>query len=511
MPAPRAWGAALTAFGATLLVTLLLGHGTVASLLRVWSHSDTFAHGFLVAPVSLFLVWRSRATLAALTPRPEFRALVALIPLGAGWFVGRAASTQLVEHFCFVAMIPVLAWAHFGARVTRRLAFPLAFLFFAVPFGDIFTPRLMDVTAGFAERALRLTGVAVHREGLYLTTTHSRWHVIESCSGLRFTVAGLVLATLFGYLTYRSYWKRALFVALSVAASVLANGLRAYVLILVGHLSDMRAGGGLDHYAYGWLVFSLVMAAFFIVGGRFRDLWPAETPPPAPPSDGGPPVPRARWAAVAGAALLLVAVWPALERARAASRVSATSAALAAPAEGGEWTLQPEAPFPWKPGFVGAVAETDGMYSGESGAVQCYVAYYAHQTQGRELLHAGNQVVDPDDPQARVVSMATRAIPEGGAGFAAREAVVEAPAGNVVLWYWYWVPDEFTANPLRVKWLEARDAVLGRPDHAAAVVLAASAPDARDAERLLARFVRDMLPSIRASLRSAHHAPPSRR
>jgi len=501
----RGWAVAVPALAFTLLAVFFAYGRTIASLVNIWRHSDTFAYGFLVLPVCVFLVWRSRDSLAPLQPRPYPLALIALIPLGLAWLAGRAASTLLVEQFSFVAMIPVLVVAHVGPRVARRLAFPLGFLFFAVPFGDVFQPKLMAITAGFAEQALRLSGLAVVREGLYLVTTTSRWHVIESCSGLRFTIAGVVLATLFAHESYRSNVKRAVFIASSVVVSILGNGIRAYVLILVGHLTDLRLGRGMDHYAYGWLVFTIVMTLFFLVGAALRDRESPEASKPPVGGDDGPStvVPRGRWIAFTSLAVIALAVWPSLDALRPLRGGGAPVAAIAAPSPNGAWTVEAEGLPLWRPAFSGATSEANRRYDAPDGSVQCYIAYYANQSQGRELLHQGNRLVDEDDPRWRIVREANRRV-GGAAGFTARETILRVPEGDLVVWLWYWLPDEYTTNPLRAKLQQARARLLGQRDHAAVVVLAASAPDPGDAERLLAQFSADMLPSIHRSLRTVY-------
>ncbi|HEU4725800.1 MAG TPA: exosortase A, partial [Candidatus Eisenbacteria bacterium] len=468
-------------------------------------HSDTFAHGFLVFPICLFLVWRSRDTIAPLAPQPFPIALVLLLPLGLAWLVGRAASTLQIEQFAFVAMIPVLVLAHFGPRVARRMAFPLAFLFFAVPFGDIFQPTLMAITAEFAEAALRLSGIAVAREGLYLATTTSRWHVVESCSGLRFTIAGVVLATLFAHLSYRSNLKRAIFVASAVVVSIFANGIRAYVLILVGHMTDMRLGGGLDHYAYGWLVFTLTMAGFFMGGAAFRDRDAGGVAPPAPDRS-EPPAARGRLLAVASLAAALAVAWPLLDAWAASRAARAAVGAIAAPGSTGSWVLDDESATLWKPFFHHAASESNRRYLAPDGSVQCYIAYYANQSQGREMLHDGNGIIDIEDLTWRIVREGGRTVSQGSSRFTARETVFRVPEGEMVVWHWYWIPDENTSDPIRAKWLQARARLLGRPDRAAVVVLAATAPASRDAAALLERFSGDMLPEIHQALRGASHA-----
>lgn len=505
----RGWAPAIAAFAVALLAALVAYRETIASLVHIWSNSDTFAYGFLVAPTCVYLAWRSRDALAPLRPRPYPLALIALIPLGLAWLVGRAASTLLIEQYAFVAMIPVLAFAFFGPRATRRLAFPLAFLFFAVPVGDFFLPRLMSITAEFAEWALRTSGLTIYREGLYIVTTNSRWHVVESCSGLRFTIAGAVLATLFAHLSYRSNLKRAAFIVSAIAVSILANGIRAYVLIMIGHLTQMRRGQGIDHYFYGWLVFTVLMTAWFLVGAAFRDREAPEAPANRSDAESGPSgaVSRGRWIAVAGLAVVALAAWPAFDGFASSLGRDARVAAIAAPSPQGAWSGEAEAGSVWRPRFHGAATETEHRYSGPEGSVRCYIAYYANQTQGRELLHERNSVVDGDDPRWRVVHQGSRRVEGSGPGFEARETVMRLPGEHLVVWHWYWVPDEYTSNPFRAKLLQARARILGRRDAAAVVVLAASASEPRDAERMLEKFSGDMLPSIRRSLQAVYDAP----
>ncbi|TNY03004.1 archaeosortase/exosortase family protein, partial [Escherichia coli] len=68
----------------------------------------------------------------------------------------------------------------------RRIAFPLGFLFFAVPFGDFLTPWLMERTADFTVVALRASGIPVFREGLEFIIPSGSWSVVQACSGIRY-------------------------------------------------------------------------------------------------------------------------------------------------------------------------------------------------------------------------------------------------------------------------------------------------------------------------------------
>src|SRR5690606_24530281 len=106
--------------------------------------SETFTHGFLVPLVTLWLIWRQRALLARLQPRPWWWALPAVLALGLGWLLGELAAINALTQFAMTAMIIALCVFVVGREVAGRLLFPLAFLLLAVPFGDFMMPILMD-------------------------------------------------------------------------------------------------------------------------------------------------------------------------------------------------------------------------------------------------------------------------------------------------------------------------------------------------------------------------------
>ncbi|MFX7491424.1 archaeosortase/exosortase family protein, partial [Acinetobacter baumannii] len=64
------------------------------------------AHGLIVPPIFLWLVWRKRAALAAHVPQPSAWGLAALAASLAGWLVADVAGVQVVRQLAFVASIP---------------------------------------------------------------------------------------------------------------------------------------------------------------------------------------------------------------------------------------------------------------------------------------------------------------------------------------------------------------------------------------------------------------------
>ena len=131
---------------------------TAESMVGIWARSETFEHGFLILPISLFLIWTRRREVAKLVPAPDYLGFVLVAGAGLVWLIAAAGQVQVVQQYAMVAMIPAAVIALAGREVAWALAFPLAFLLLAVPIGEALVPPLMDWTADFTVAALQLTG-----------------------------------------------------------------------------------------------------------------------------------------------------------------------------------------------------------------------------------------------------------------------------------------------------------------------------------------------------------------
>ena len=94
-------------------------YGTFGSIVWKWWASETYAHGFLILPITLYLVWDGRGRLRSLSPCPDFRALGALGFLGFGWLGCHLAGVLVLEQYFAVGAIPVAVWVVLGGEVTR--------------------------------------------------------------------------------------------------------------------------------------------------------------------------------------------------------------------------------------------------------------------------------------------------------------------------------------------------------------------------------------------------------
>lgn len=490
---------ALFAVAAATLLIVFVYWSTAASMASIWARSETYAHGYFVVPIALWLTWRARHGLAGLAPRLDPLGFLLLGAAGAAWLAGAAGHAQVVQQYAMVAMVPGAVIALAGRRIAAALAFPLAFLLLAVPAGEGLLPRLMNFTADFTVTALRLSGIPVYREGNFFAIPSGQWSVVEACSGLRYLIAAVTVGAVYAYLSYQKAWKRAVFLALSLAVPILANGLRAYFIVLIGHFSDMKLAVGIDHLVYGWVFFGVVIGLLFWLGSFFRDDEAAPARHANAPA-GTTSVPGPATAVALLGVVALSAVWPAYAAYLQNERQSA-SAALVAPQGVNGWVRQAPAPAGWRPHYQGATASAFALYRSDAGTVALFLARYVDQREGAELVSSANSLAGSPDGPWSASGEAGRAERVGALELQVRETRLRSAGGRLLVWDWYRVAGRDLSDPYLAKALLARDTLLGRGDEAAAVVIAAPyAERPGQAQETLRRFATDMLPAVQHAL-----------
>jgi len=262
-----------TALALLLLILagwLLVFWPSLVAMEAVWRGSDTYTHAYAVPFIILWLLTTSQQQLVG-RPTADWRLALLLLPLLLLWLVGYAAEVAALSQLAAVLALQLLLISWLGLKLAWQLKFPIFYLIFLLPFGEELHPMLQDITADLTVFFLQLSTIPVFREGLYISTPVGHFEVAVACSGLRFLIASLAIGTLFAHLTFQSFRRQCLFMLALILVSVLANGLRAFVLILIAEQTNMAYGFGDDHYIYGWLVFGLVLLLMFYLGGRFTD------------------------------------------------------------------------------------------------------------------------------------------------------------------------------------------------------------------------------------------------
>lgn len=487
--------AAFGAVSATVLLVFALFWPTTASMVEIWQRSETFQHCFAVIPIALWLVWNERARLAGAPARPFWPGLIAIALLGFAWLLGVLGAAQVVSQFALIGLVAAVVLTAFGAAWARIIWFPLLFLIFAVPFGEALVPRLMDWTANVTITALRLSGVPVYREGTHFVIPTGQWSVIEACSGIKFLIASIMAGSLYAWLMYRSPWRRIAFLAASIAVPLVANWLRAYSIVMIGHLSHNRLMTNEDHIVFGWILFGAIMLVLYWIGARWREDADQALAPR--------PVPAAAWnriGTVGIAVAAAVAVWPALAHVLMQPVGVSDKVVIVAPEAAHGWAREPGTFSAWTPDLDGANATQVFTYRKGAETVALLVAAYRHQTQATQVGSAVNQIARTTNQRWKQTARGAQRMADPGAAadtVHTAELREQGTGARLLVWQWYWSGDAATASAGKTKLDLARARLLRQPDTALWIaVYAPLGEDRTAAQRDVSDFLREMGTSL---------------
>ncbi len=368
-----------------LLGTFVALWPSTAALTVRWADtvSRAYTHGSLILLLACVLLWRRRASAAALPAQPSWPAAAATAILGLLWLVMYRAGIE-IGHLALLPLIVAGTIATvFGSAILRALWLPVAYLYFTIPLFDAINPLLQWASAFAVGGFLNVVGIPVYFDGLEFQIPAGRFEIADGCSGLHFFIVGLSIATLYGEWHFDTWRVRLRLLVLAAAMALLTNWVRICIIIVAGHVTDMQHHlVSEEHYTFGWFLFAGMMAIYFLIVRR----WAAPEPAPVPAA----PAAGARAAPVAGVVLACAALAvPAIAPLADDNTAPADRAAGFAPKDPPGWTRGP-APAN-APVFRNADAASAAGYVRDGAAVQAFSAVYLAQSQGKEFSGFGNE------------------------------------------------------------------------------------------------------------------------
>jgi EpsI family protein len=417
----------------------------------------------------------------------------ALLPLGA-LVVLLAGLELLFVNNARLLLLPLLLLATiafvFGREATRRLAWPVLFLYFALPQWSVLNGALQSLTTAVVSRAVRWTGVPAFVDGNFVHLPSGTFEIAAGCSGLNYLQAGTALAAFYALLSLGTWRARLQLVSLAAAVAIAFNWLRVYAVIVVGHVSEMQhyliTG---EHHTFGWVLFMAAMVPMFLFASRLERLERAPVVPRAHDDGNRTSVSRLVLPAAVAAAVFMqlpMAVTPAtaIPPSAPANLPDALGDELRAPTTSG-----------WSPVFLNA-SEDSASFSGTSPPVEVYRAVYAHQDSEHRLLRPGNDFLGLDFRllEQRLSSVALA----DGTALDLTEYLGTLRQRQRVIWAWYWVAGTQTAaREFEARLADLRGLISGRRDGVAIAAAAECIPDCATARKRLDAFVRHQERALR--------------
>ena len=465
---------AIAVAGALLLVVLAF-QPAVEALVRRWLLFDqAYSHGLFVFAASLFLVgrvlWRRRFPI---TP-----SVSGLILAGVTAFcitLAAVVNIQILQHMGIVFLWWAGVAALLGWRAALHFVIPIGFVYFAVPFWDYLTPLLVGMAVVVNDFLLGFRGIHFQVEGAYIHLLDiGTFEVDDSCSGQRYLVVALTLATLFSALNFVRVREWVLLHAAAIGLALLVNWIRIFVIILMGYETQMQTSLVDDHEFFGWVLFAAALVPFFYLANRleargFRATRAARDAGTNQNPAGSVVCPRPAYTVTILAGLVAVVVSPAMLLAGPADNTGEAPASIALPEVLEAWERSDDLVYhAWSPRMNGRFAETRAVYAPraddavEGARIRAGIWYYPRQVQGSELIQYNNHLVD------RREWTVTASQPDPLSAGAGRILDLEPRFGGErqIVWYRYRVGERWTAGSLDTKAAMLAAAFQGRRDGA---------------------------------------------
>jgi exosortase A len=450
-----------------------------------WWNSSTYNHVLLVPAILAWLVAQRWRALERLEPQAALAALLPTAAAGFVWLLGSFSGLDLARQAGVVGLAMAAVPLLLGARVTLGLLFPLAYMVFLVPFGDIMVPSLQMITAEITVWLVHLSGIPAQIDGVLIDTPAGLFEVAEACSGVKFLIAMVAFGVLAANVCFVSWSRRLLLVAACVVVPVLANGVRAWGTIFAAQYVGIEKAAGIDHIIYGWIFFALVLAIIIAGAWRFFDR-PADASPIDPDTIRGMNLPG--WLEGSGRGpiavfLALVALVAVLQAwSYGANRLEAPMPARIDLPEVPGWHRVDYAPSAWwEPRATGADHRLLGRYAdGKGHQVDVFFALYATQAEGREAGGFGEGALRPETAWVWQA-------PGEPVGEAKSERIFHDGVGRSAL-TWFHTGETLTGSNMRLKLANMRDKLLLRVEPTTMLILSAETQHPADGIAAMTRF-----------------------
>jgi len=248
-------------------------------------------HGLLIPFVVLALYWWKRKELVSQPLGLWWPALGLIVVALLLHVVGFVAEQQRLSVIGFLLGLYALTGLAWGWHWIKASFFPFFLVAFCIPVAEYADPLTMPLRLMVS----RIVEVIAHlglapdlvRDGTQLFDSgHTfAYEVAAACSGIRSLVALLALSTIYGFIVFKSPWKRLVMMAVALPLAIFGNVVRLCFTIAVAETLGQHAGKAVETDA-GFLTFAVAILCAFLVAR-----W-LEKSEPRPPS-GGPEAPGA--------------------------------------------------------------------------------------------------------------------------------------------------------------------------------------------------------------------------
>ena len=277
------------AFALSVLFLVALWFGLCRELSGDWAVNEQYNFGWFVPFFAVYLFWlrwQDRPQIEIRSPKSEIRkrqttaallaipALLLLLPVRLFEIANPEWRLLAWTHaFAVVTLTLLLLWSAGGRAWLHHFAFPVAFIFIAVPWPTALEipviQGLMRLVAHIAAETAMLLGTPAQVEGNLIRVSNGLVGVNEACSGIRSLQTSLMIGLLFGEVKRLSVSRRLTLIVCAAVIALLANFVRAVFLVRIAateNLSEVSRWHNIAGYSIILVVFVSTMVLAYLLG-----------------------------------------------------------------------------------------------------------------------------------------------------------------------------------------------------------------------------------------------------
>jgi exosortase len=231
-------------------------------LIKDWWTSPEAGHGLLLAPVAIWLAWRTGIAPDA-KPNRALGVTLLVIAVLVRCASGLAAELFTMRGSMVLALIGLTVY-QLGVKQVIRWWLPFVLVCLSIPLPELITQALalplQFKASQMGAALLEMRNVPVRLAGNVIQLPGRELFVTEACSGLRSLTALVSMAVLMGALLLRTPVARVVLLLLAIPVAVVINGVRVFLTGFLVFYVSPELGEGFMHKTEGWLLFLVSLA-----------------------------------------------------------------------------------------------------------------------------------------------------------------------------------------------------------------------------------------------------------
>ena len=433
------------------LLYVILYRNSLSKLINLWNSNATYSHSFIIPPLIIYLLYLQNKPLSAIPLKPQPLILVPLFFSIIIWLLASITDTNTIE-LTLLPFIFIFSYTYLiGYRASLLLIGPLFFIIVTTPIWSLPTSLFQFAAVYVNENALQIIGISTYINGTTVSIPAGTFEIEGGCAGIRYLVVSAALGGFFSLLNFNKIKPVTILMTAAISLAIIFNWIRIYIIILIGHFTDMQSPLINDHIGFGWVLYTISLIPLLIIANNLKRLNKKED---------GVNIKNnelvSNYTHQKHYYLLTFILFSAPAFIFYLDNIETnTLKKIAMPEAQAPW-VGPIYYNEWQPSYKGASIDMNRLYIGTDNTpdISLHIFYYGQQSQDTELINELNAITELHTiKHKKVIELNNHPVIENLA--------VNRKSENYLVWYWYYIDNKYTITPILAKLLQSKERLTG--------------------------------------------------